>query len=371
MLRFDVVVVGAGPAGSLAARAAAQAGAEVLLLERAPRREARCAGLVSLSTQERLAVPENLVLRRILGVKVFGPDGLVLELRAENPKAVVLDRTGLDRWLRKEAEGRGVHVWPCAAQEVGPDFVRCGKERVTFAVLIGADGARSAVGQAFGFPGPGEELVGVQAVVEADLRDEVHVFLGPVPDFFGWAVPAEEGLTRVGLATSRGRTALARLRDLLEDRFPRARVRQIQTGLIPLGPPSRTVQGRTLLVGNAAAQVKPLTGGGLAFISLCAPLAGKIAAQGPERLQGYEQAWREAIGEEIAFQLKGRAAFLRLGPAKIAEALKHMPPRLANFLAQEGEIDSFSSLPCKLRRQPDLWPSLLALLRWLPAELWG
>lgn len=369
MHRFDVVVVGGGPAGSLAAWAAAEAGAEVLLLERAPSREARCAGLVSLATKDRLSVPEELVLRRIFGVKVFGPDGPVLELRAEEAKAVVLDRTGLDRWLRREAEERGVQVWPRAARVVGPDFVDCGRERITFAVLIGADGARSLVGRSLGFPGPGEELVGIQALVEADLGDEVQVFLGPVRDFFGWAVPAEEGLARVGLATAQGRLAQDCLRALLRARFPGARVRQIQTGLIPLGPPARTIQGAALLVGNAAAQVKPLTGGGLAFIALCAPLAGKIAAQGPERLGTYEQGWREKVGEEIAFQLRWRAAFLRLGSGKIAEVLKHIPPELAAFLAQEGEIDSLSLLPRRLRSRPDLWPSLFSLLRWLPSAL--
>lgn len=365
MLRFDLVVVGAGPGGSLAALAAAKKGAKVLLVERAPLRQARCAGLVSLATKARLSPPERLVLRRILRARVFSPGGPVLELHAEEPKAVVLDRTGLDRWLRAKAQEHGVCLWHASVQAVEPGLLHCTNESVAFEVLIGADGARSLVRKSLGFPAPMEELVGIQAVVDGELDDEVHVFLGPVPDFFGWAVPAEEGLVRVGLATAQARTAPGRLHTLLQAHFPRAKVRCVQTGLIPLGPPARTVRERALLVGNAAAQVKPLTGGGLAFLSLCAPLAGKIAACGPEKLSCYERAWREKVGKEISFQLQARRAFLRLGPMKIAEALKAMPPELAEFLGKEGDIDSFSLLPSKLRRRPDLWLALLGLLRWL------
>jgi len=368
---FDVAVVGAGPAGSLAACAAAKAGARVLLLERAPLREARCAGLVSLTTKDRLSVPPNLVLREIRGVRVFGPDGPVLELRAENPKAVVLDRTGLDRWLRQKAQEQGAEFWPVPLMAVERDLLHCGQERVTFAVLIGADGARSFVRKSLGLPGPAEELVGIQAVVEAELGDEVQVFLGIVPDFFGWAVPAEEGVSRVGLATTQGRAAPDLLRALLRAHFPGARVRKVQAGLIPIGPPARTAGENVLLVGNAAAQVKPLTGGGLAFLALCAPLGGELAAQGPEGPGRYEGSWRQMLGEELSLQLSARQAFLQLGPARIAEALRAMPRNLREFLAQEGEIDSFSLLPRKLRRRPDLWPGLLALLRWLPRELLG
>ncbi|MEN3010490.1 MAG: NAD(P)/FAD-dependent oxidoreductase [Candidatus Bipolaricaulaceae bacterium] len=371
MPEFDVVVVGGGPAGALAARAAAQAGAKTLLLERAPRREARCAGLVSLATAERLAVPPDLVLREICGLRVFGPDGPVLALRAAHPKAVVLDRTSLDRWLLTQAQEQGVHLAAAPAKAVAPGVLHGPPAPVKFAVLVGADGAVSLVGRSLGLPRPQEILIGLQAVVEAELGDEVHVFLGVIPDFFAWAVPAEEGRARVGLATREGRAAQAGLRALLKTWFPTARVRQVQAGLIPLGPPPRTAQGDALLVGNAAGQVKPLTGGGLAFIARCAPLAGELAAQGRAGLHRYEQAWRGLIGEELAFQLAARKAFLRLGPVRAVQLFKALPQKLGEFLAQEGEIDSLSSLPRKVRNRPDLWPALLALWRWLPRELLG
>ena len=119
-----------------------------------------------------------------------------------------------------------------------------------------------------------------------ELRDWVEVHFGVVPDFFAWAVPEKEGIAKVGLATAFGRQALPRLRYFLGKKFQGCEVISVRSGLIPIGPPQETSRARVILTGNAAAQVKPLTGGGLAFLSQCAPLAGRAAAFGEKRYPG-------------------------------------------------------------------------------------
>ncbi|MBC7221466.1 geranylgeranyl reductase family protein [Candidatus Bipolaricaulota bacterium] len=366
-MKFEVVVVGGGPAGALAARSAAEEGAKTLLLERAPKRRPCCAGLVSPATAERLGIPGHLILREIRAVRVFSPQGQMVELRAKEVKGLVLDRAGLDCWLREKAEEKGVEFWPLAATGLDREKVFTPKGTVSFEVVVGADGAYSTVARAFGLPRPREILVAIQAEIRAELGDCVEVHLGVVPDFFAWAVPEKEGVAKVGLATALGREAFPLLRDFLE---PKSEILSIQTGLIPLGMPTKIAGDRCLLVGNAAGQVKPLTGGGLAFLSLCAPLAGRVAARGPQALSEYERDCRRMIGEEVSFQERARSIFLRLKPEALEEMVQTLShPKLANFLAECADIDQFSSLPPKILARPQLWPLLLPLTHWLSE--WG
>ena len=366
MLEGEVVVVGGGPAGALAAWASAKKGVKTILLDRAPNARAACTGLVSPETACALAVSKNLILREILGVRVFSPKGEVYEIRGEKPKGMVLDRTGLNRWLRGQAEEAGAAILPSEARAIRGKTLVTKKGEVGFAVLLGADGAQSFVAKALGLPQPEEILVGVQAEIRAELGDTVEIHFGIVPDFFAWAVPAEEGICRVGLATSLGRKAIFFLRDFLAKCFPHAEILRVRAGLIPIGPPARTAAKWAILVGNAAGQVKPLTGGGLAFIVHCAPLAGEIAAQGEKALPEYERAWRERVGEELEFGLRGRKLFQKLSPADLEQILKVLAEsKITRFLAEEGEIDHLSLLSRKLLRRPDLWPLFAPLAHWL------
>ncbi len=368
-MKFEVVVVGGGPAGALTASAAAEEGAKTLLLERSPKRKPCCAGLVSPATAERLGVPWDLVLREIRAVHVVSPQGRVAELRAKGVKGVVLDRAGLDRWLREKAQEKGAEFWPSTAKGLDGEKLATARGAVNFDVLVGADGAYSTVARAFGLPRPREILIAMQAEIRTELGDRVEVHLGVVPDFFAWAVPEKEGLAKVGLATAFGRQALPTLRDFLTRRFPNTEVLSLQSAVIPLGAPAKIVANRALLVGNAAGQVKPLTGGGLAFLSLCAPLAGRAAARGPQALPEYEKNCRRLIGEELDFQERARSLFLRLGPDALEEmvrALSH--PKLSDFLAECADIDRFSSLPPKVLARPHLWSLLLPFDRWLSEQ---
>ncbi len=362
-----MVVVGGGPAGAVAAHAAARGGARVLMVERSPHRPPRCTGLVGPTTLDLLALPPRLVVRALRAVRVVAPGGAAVEFRVPDVRGYVLDRRGLDRWLLERAAEAGAEVWsPAAAMGLTGRRLHTTAGAVEFEVLVAADGAASAVRRWVGLPPPGELLVGVQAEVEAPgAADRVEVHLGSMlaPGGFAWVVPAEEGMVRVGLLTVAGREAFSLLDRFVACRFVGRRVHRREGGLIPIGPPATTSAGRVLLVGDAAGQVKPLSGGGILFGAIAARIAGEVAAGGADALPAYEARWRAKLGEEIAFGLQGRRAFLLADREldRIVPALDR--PAIHRLVATAGDIDRPSRLVRALLSHPSAWSMLVPLVR--------
>lgn len=362
----DIAVVGAGPAGSVAAISAATQGAKVVVLERAPNAVPRCAGLISMRTLAELSIPEDLILERLSGVVVHGPKGAEAVVSAPTPKAVVVERKGLDRLLRERAGEAGAEL-RLGVVARGWDGRKLHTDRgpLEADVVIGADGAASGTASWAGLPRPREHLVAYQAEVEAEpcYPGHAEIFLGRgvAPGFFAWAIPAGDRI-RVGLGTTEGRRAAGLLRGFLRRRFPGGRIVSFVGGLIPIGPPPTTCTERVLLVGDAAAQVKPLTGGGILFGTVCARIAGELAAAGKPK--EYERAWRMEVGREIEFGLLARRAFLSLDEGELDRLVRLLSePEVRNFLVEKGDYDFPSKLLPELKRSPHLWPLGLRALR--------
>jgi geranylgeranyl reductase family protein len=367
--RYDVAIVGGGPAGAVAARAAARAGARVLVVERSPHRPPRCTGLVGAPFLDLVAGPPRLVLREVRAVRVCAPGGGVVGFRAAEPKGYVLDRGGLDRWLLDRAAEAGATVrCPAAAVGVAGQVLHTTAGPVEFGVLVAADGAMSAVRRWAGLSPSAEVVVGVQAIVASPPAggDEVEVHVGNelAPGGFAWAVPAEEGTVRAGLLTAAGRGAYSLLDRFLAHRFPGERVVRREGGLIPLGPAPCTAGPRVLLIGDAAGQVKPLSGGGLLFGAIAARIAGEVAAGDPDHLGEYEVRWRALLGDEIAFGLRGRVAFVSLRDGELDRIVAALDrPELHRLVAEAGDIDHPSRLVQAVVARPGLWPAVIPLVR--------
>ncbi len=364
--RTDVVVVGGGPSGALTAAAAAEH-ADTVLIERAPNRPVRCAGLIGPQGRKALELPQSHVLAEIRRVRVLGPDEAWLELVSSVPKGFVVDRARLDQLLLERAREAGADVrLGVAATGWEPGKLLTTRGEVEAPVVVGADGPCSGVARWAGLPRAPHTLVGLQAIVDAaGPEDCVELILGgELPaGCFGWTVPAGPGRVRVGVATLSGREGAEILGRLLCSRFPGARTVERTAGLIPVGAPEVTTGRGVLLVGDAAGQVKPLSGGGLYYGALCARLAGECAARGPEYLQEYERRWREELEEEIAFGLAARRLVEELSEEEVVRVVQALRgTRIAAFLAEEGDIDRPASLLREMLRRPSLWAEGFPLL---------
>jgi len=376
----DIAVVGAGPIGLASARAAAESGAQTLVVEKNPEGSAPscCTGLVSLRTLATLGVSTKSVLQEIRALRIHLPSGRQIDLRSDQVKAVTIDRRQLERELLHNAREAGADVqFNMEATDACVEtlHVQSGTARLCIrpTIIIGADGPRSRVASWFSLAQPSHFVAAAQVELDAvpSHLDRVNVFFGcaVAPGFLGWSVPAEDGILRVGLGVLPPHEPMAFLNRLLIERFPAARVRSRSAGWIPLAPVPNPAALGALLVGDAAGHVKPLSGGGLYTGGACARIAGETAARitgssdNAALLASYTTRCLESIGKEQAFGRSMRSHLARIADKDveaIAAALDDQ--QLLQFLADEADIDFFHELPDRLASEPGLWTTLLRIV---------
>ncbi len=293
--RFDVVVVGGGPAGATAAHELAQAGRSVLLLDRAGRIKP-CGGAIPPVAMEAFALPDSLLKARITSARIVSPRNRVAHMPIRDGGFVgMVDRDGFDEWLRVRAAEAGAErrcgTFLRLRREPGGDATVIyagpdGAEReVRTRVVVGADGARSAVAlQTVKGAARMPYVYAVHEIVRSPdpAADACDVYYGGVhsPDFYGWVFPHGD-TTSVGLGSARKgfrqRPALDGLRRTagLAD----AALLRREGAPIPMKPLRRWDDGRNVvLAGDAAGVVAPASGEGIFY----ALLGGRLAAQAAE-----------------------------------------------------------------------------------------
>jgi len=385
----DVLVVGAGPAGSTAAHRLASRGHGVVVIEEHPRvgYPVQCAGLVSQRALDLAGTP-SVVRRAVHGATVFGPSQGSIHFKAPEPRAFVIDRAGLDVALSDRASLAGAEVRTstrferCVRSGPGRTVVRVrGPDEAPYEIsarlVIGADGVSSAVARAFRLRRPVEILPAFEAEIPHSPGDPetVEVYLGRTiaPGLFGWWIPDGAGGARVGVAVDAdgtpARTYYDRLVVYLERRFgaPLASPTARLVSGIPIGTVPRTHGAGVLLVGDAAAQVKPLSGGGIFTGMRCAELAAAVADNAlragdlsAPRLAEYDRRWRAEFGEEFHRALYLRRVFQKLDDADLDRLIASLQGSdLASTIVAFGDIDFPTHVARQLLRQS---PSLVRLL---------
>jgi len=291
-------VVGAGPAGSIAALSALRNGDEVVVSEDHPVAglPENCSGLFSIDGLESLRPFVDYrrhVLNTIKGADIFF-DASAFSVRRKAAVACVCDRTALDQSLASNAEAEGARM--NYGERVNGHYHSDS--------IIGADGPLSHVALSHSFPRIRRYAATLQARIPFRCSDphvvEMYLSNARFPGFFAWVIPHDEYTAEFGVGVelpNRAQDAWARLlrmKGVPSAPGPRGAV-------IPLEARSKTASriGRrtVLLAGDAAGQVKSTTGGGVVFGGNCAVLAGKYHSQ-PLR---YELEWRARYGADLAF----------------------------------------------------------------------
>ncbi|MFC1864497.1 geranylgeranyl reductase family protein [Chloroflexota bacterium] len=319
---YDVAVIGGGPAGSQVAYKLAGMGYEVVVLEQKERlgEPVCCTGIISQECVSSFDIDESVILRRANSARFFPPSSEILNLWRPEPQACIVDRAAFNVALAGRAQGKGAEYVlnsPVKGIKVGGDGVRievaCQGGALDFfeakAAVI-ATGFGSKLAEGLGFGKVGDFVMGAQAEVETTGVDEVEVYLGQkiAPGFFAWLVPTSPQRALVGLLSRRSPGLY--LRKLMSSLLAQGKIAsdeaKLSYGGIPLKPLARTYSERLMVVGSAAGQVKPTTGGGIYYGLLCADIAANNLHRAlrndglyARNLANYERGWKRKLGREL------------------------------------------------------------------------
>jgi geranylgeranyl reductase family protein len=374
-MNYDVIVIGGGPSGCETARLIAEKGYKVLVAEehRKIGEPIQCSGLVSFRTLKAAAMPVGIIINQINGAYVHSPGGEVLTVRDQDAYAFVIDRSEFDRKLSERAQYAGAEILTGVRASVDEFFSdeasvtlksRAGESTARTRLLIGADGSSSRVARRINAPEAEDVIRMCAAEVELKCpeKDMVHIFLGReiAPGWFGWVIPVDEKYARVGIGVS-GRDKHPRFyfNNMVEAYpgiFKGMDIIRGTGGVVPIGLLPRIYGERTLLVGDAACQTKPISGGGLYLgllgAELCAKVAAKALSKGnlsPEFLSEYQWLWEREMADEIQTALGHRNIFLTMSDKEMDTLIRFFSrPLWQNIISRYGDIDYPSRLAGRL-----------------------
>ena len=339
----DVVIIGAGPAGSMAAERLAARGRDVLVLEEHAEIGApvHCTGLVGEEAFAEFGLPASLIFARASAASFWTASGQSIRIDSERVRAAIIDRGALDRHLAERAEAAGATVRAgqrvdrVAVQPDGVAVTSAGGE-VRARVCVLACGANYRFHRSLGLGLPAAHLLSAQLEIPFPAAPDIEVRLGRdvAPEGFAWMVPFERGgiaRARIGLMSKS--SAGPRFRRFAAALASRAGVtapmQAPRLKMLPLGPVPRTYADRVLAVGDAAGLVKPTTGGGIYYGLLSGAIAADVIDRAIETgqtdayaLKTYETSWRARLGSEIQAGLRFRRIASGLSDASMDALIK-------------------------------------------------
>ena len=319
---FDAAVIGAGPAGNLAALRLADMGYEVCVLDyRTEIGDKLCTGIVGQEFVRRYEPSAEQVFRPVRSTTIVAPSGKAHRIETSKPQAYVMDRVAFVASLARRASEAGAR-YLLGERVVGLDkrnggvvlhsSTRQGPREYRARAVVAADGFSSSLVRMSGLPTgrPCGYMIGRQAEVETAGVDEIEVHLGGAsePGSFAWVVPTTGRHALVGqLSRQHASRQLVRLLDSLK-RQGRVTdvVRQPRGWGVPVRPLEQAYGDRMLVVGDAAGYVKPATGGGIYYGMLTAEAASSVLGEAmraddlsASRLHAYQTRIDSLLGDEM------------------------------------------------------------------------
>ncbi|MBI3190910.1 NAD(P)/FAD-dependent oxidoreductase [archaeon] len=342
---YDIIIVGGGVAGCHLASLIGKKH-DVLILEKNDKPVQKDSGIVSKRFFDIFPNDaKRLVKCEINRMECVSPSGITFDVKSEDPFAYILEREMFSKFLIKTAAKRSEIVYEGAeAVNISPTHtsVKTAGGVYKAKMVIGCDGALSIVRKAMNIENP-KMAVGLMIKTQQKMEGDINVFFNKYfsPDFFSWIIPQNY---EYGLMTC------IRPKEYL-DYFvknmylPRGKMHAY---MIPYSF-VKSYSTRSLLVGDACGQNKPLTGGGIIFSMLAAQHAGTIINDALEYerydnsfLRYYEQYWKKELAAEIKKQLFFRKIYRNLSNKEVDKLFTEFGPYISRLT--EFDYDKLSNI---------------------------
>ncbi len=301
------IIIGAGPVGSYAGVLLKDLNPIIIEAKKKIGVPVRCTGLVSPRLKEIVNFPKELIQKEIKGAKFFSENYNV----TIKGKAYVIDRAKFDQWINSIS----------CKTILGETFlqykngiVKTSKKKYKTNLVIDCSGPKKE----------SYNLMGVQAVAKLKRDDFVELHFTEVNDFFAWVVPEGE-YCRIGLATDPKNQPMLRLKKFLK-KIKAGKIKEWNAGLIPITP-NKFIYDNYIRVGDAAGQVKAISGGGIVTGMLSAEIMASAVHKAYKEnnfsedffKKYYELPWKKTIGKELKYHLFARLLLNQLNPNEIVK----------------------------------------------------
>ena len=364
---FDVVVVGAGPVGSTIAYYLSNYGLDVAIIDKKKQigYPLQCAGILSKHIFELNELPEDVILNEVKGLFLHTKNH-ILNVSKEDTEAYVIDRIAYDEFLLNRAVGSGTKLINNKVIDVdsegGITYLSDG-QKIKSKIIIGCDGYNSTLSKIIG--NTQEKFMASQALVKIDeismnsfrnttksVDDYVDTYLltDILPGFL-WIIPLKNDLYRIGLFSSQNHKTQAEfLKNFTTDNFD-CEIIEKYKGFIPIfDGKNDIVKNRLLLIGDAANQIKPTSGGGLLIAFDSCKMAKEYVIRAIEEedediLLRYQKEFRKKYLKEFNYQFKVQKTLNLLSDEDLDYLFNNLKKNDGEKLISEyGDMDNQSKL---------------------------
>ena len=355
-MSFDVVIGGGSVAGLLCAREIASKGFSVIVIEEdyeigTPE---HCGGLVSLSGLEELGViPFRKTFDHMIeSAKVSSPNGESFTINSKKQKVVEISRRELDKQIAFQAQKNGAVIKvKTSFQEMTDTGIRTNEEKIDCKIFVDARGVSSLIHK---------DRTGILSSAQYEIyadwihKGKVEVIFDQekYAGFFAWVIPSGEGKGKVGVA-GKGIKVSETLDNILRDKGEYSTIRKIFAPIWIKGPIKNFVEGKTVIIGDAAGQAKPTTAGGIFTSGMGGIYAGQAISEflktnNSEDLKQYQKKWTERFGKEFEKQILARKLLERIDNNTINKLFESITPEIIKEISEKDDFDFHTGSIIKL-----------------------
>jgi len=353
---FDVVIAGGSVAGLLSAREISSNGFSVLVIEEdyeigTPE---HCGGLVSIAGLEELGIiPFRKTFDHMIeSAQISAPDGNSFEINSKKQKVIEISRRELDKQIAFQAQKNGAVIKvKTSFQEITDTGIRTNEENIDCKIFVDARGVSSLIHK---------DRTGIISSAQYEIyadwihKGQVKVMFDQekYPGFFAWIIPSNEGKGKVGVA-GKGINVAEALDKILEEKENYSIIRKIYAPIWIKGPIPNFIDGKTIIVGDAAGQAKPTTAGGIFTSGMGGVYAGQaiskfLKTNNQSELLEYQKKWNGRFGGEFEKQIFARKILERIDNQTINKLFKSITPEIIKDISEKDDFDFHTSSIIKL-----------------------